>query len=68
MIRGVLPPWEGRPLTADRDTTGAEVDMGEALGLIVMWVTGSGVRAGIAPVDMATLTSRETRRPRHGKR
>ncbi len=37
--------------------------MGEALGLIVMWVTGSGVWTGITPVGVATLRSRETRRP-----
>lgn len=55
MIRGVLPPWEGRLLTADRDMAGAGVDMGEASGLIVMWVTGSGVWAGISPVHMAAL-------------
>ena len=29
--------------------------MGEVLGLIVMWVTGSGVWTGITPVLMATL-------------
>lgn len=45
----------GRLPTADRDTAVAEVDMGEALGLIVMWVTGSGVGTGITPVLMAAL-------------
>lgn len=34
---------EGRLPVADRDTVGAQFDMGEALGFIVMWMTGSDV-------------------------
>ena len=67
---GVLPPWTGRLPAADEDMVGVKRNMGEALGLIVMWVkvTGSAVLTGISPVRVAALDLQRGKEARHEKR